>query len=296
MQLNAWLQFHTDRHLRSTMTAIVVLFSLSFPIFESWATDGDASGIVRAADPDAGINGPLPNFSGVWTRAWTEQQLFDPPDRGPGPVTTDPEWPHVRGRNDPWIADLTNPILLPHTRARLRELAEEQWAGGALLDNDSRCLPVGVLGAINLIDPMQILQTPTQVIFLYARDHIFRIVDLNRGHIEPDFPTWYGDSVAHYEANTLVVDTIGMNDKTLTDRYGTPHTDHLHTVERYNLSNANEILEARVTVEDPLTFAMAWSARFDYERNPTDAVEEIVCAENNRDPRMQLPTDPEPDF
>jgi hypothetical protein len=241
----------------------------------------------------------VPDFSGVWFRAWRQAQLFDPPDSGPGPVTGDPAWPHVRGVNAPWIADLSSPILQPQTRARLQELGEQQKAGHALLDNDSLCLPLGVLASLNLFDAVQILQTPTQVTFLYARDHQVRFVYLNRPHSKAVRPSWYGESVGHYEGDILVVDTIGMNEKTLVDRYGTPHSDRLHTVERYRFSASDAVLQATVTVEDPIAFRMPWTAKVDYRHDLTSTFEEIVCAENNRstaDQGIRLPTATKADF
>jgi hypothetical protein len=242
--------------------------------------------------------GPVPNISGIWERAWQERQLFDPPASGPGPVTGDPAHPHIRGANSPWIADATSPILRPETAAKLRAFAEQQFAGKALLDNDTLCLPIGVLGSLNMFDPLQILQTPTQVTFLYARDHQVRTVYLKRAHPPVLSQTWYGDSIGHYEGDTLVVDTIGMNDKTLVDRYGTPHSEQLHTVERYR-PIAGGMIEASVVVEDPAVFTTIWSATAKCRQAENQSFEEIVCAENNPatvDPSLQIPTDPTPDF
>jgi hypothetical protein len=241
----------------------------------------------------------VPDFSGLWERAWKQAQLFEPPENGPGPVTGDPKFPHIRGANSPWIADPTSPILQPATRDRLRVLNEQQFAGHALLDNDSVCLPVGVLAALNLFDPMQMLQTPGEVIFLYARDQQVRHVYLDRPHATSAKPSWFGDSVGHYEGDTLVVDTIGMNDRTQVDRYGTPHSTRLHTVERYRLSPQTGQLQTVVTVDDPETFTTPWTAMVAYKRQGAGKFEEIVCAENNRptaDEALKIPTAAKPDF
>lgn len=240
----------------------------------------------------------VPDFSGVWVRAWREAQLFDPPDSGPGPVTGDPAWPHIRGGASPWIADLRSPILRPEARAHLSALADQQKAGHAIFDNDTLCLPLGVLATLNLFDAIQILQTPSQVIFIYARDHQVRYVHLNRPHAKVVTPSWYGESVGHYEGKTLVVDTIGMNDKTLVDRYGTTHSTSLHTVERYRFSD-DGVFQVTVTVEDPATFTTPWTAKGSYRHDPKTVFEEIVCAENNRgtsDGGIQPPTALKADF
>ena len=252
-----------------------------------------ASNLSRASTPIA-----VPDLSGVWFRAWRVPQLFEPPDGGPGPVTGDPASPHIRGQNSPWIADLSSPILRPETRGRLTQLAEQQRAGHALLDNDTLCLPVGVLGSLNMFDAMQVLQTPDKVILLYARDHQMRVIYLDQPHSKDLAPTWYGESVGHYEGDTLVVDTIGMNSRTLVDRYGTPHSDQLHTIERYRRS-ADGTLDVSVIVEDPVTFTTAWSAKAAYKRDASTGFEEIVCAENNpaiSDGTIRVPAATHPDF
>ena len=93
---------------------------------------------------------------------------------------------------------------------------------------------------------------------------------------------WFGDSVGHYEGDTLVIDTVGMNDKTATDRFGTPHTAAMHVVERYRLKNDGKTLEDSFTVEDPGAFTTAWSGVLNYSRARVPKLEEEFCAENNR--------------
>jgi hypothetical protein len=129
---------------------------------------------------------------------------------------------------------------------------------------------------------LQIAQAPKEVVFLYSRDHHVRHVYLNVPHSKTPGHTWFGESVGHYEGDTLVVDTIGLNDKTDTDRFGTPHSDRIHVVERYRLSADRKRLEVLFTVDDPGAFTMQWSARADYRPDNISFFEENVCAENNR--------------
>jgi hypothetical protein len=96
-----------------------------------------------------------------------------------------------------------------------------------------------------------------------------------------DRPPYYGESVGHYEGDTLVVDTIGLNDKTWTDRFATPHTEKLHVVERYRLIDGAKTLEVFFTVEDPGAFTTIWSAITRYPRVNVERIEEEACAENN---------------
>ena len=82
---------------------------------------------------------------------------------------------------------------------------------------------------------------------------------MNVPHSANPKPSWYGESVGHYEGDTLVVDTVGFNDKTFVDSYRTPHTDKLHVVERFRLIDGGNTLEVAFTVDDPGTFYQPWS-------------------------------------
>jgi hypothetical protein len=108
-------------------------------------------------------------------------------------------------------------------------------------------------------------------------------------------PSWYGESVGHYEGETLVVDTIGQNTKTVVDAFRTPHTEKLHVVERWHLIDSGKRLQADITVDDPDTFNRPWSSYLRYERGKEPYYEDI-CAENNLnlfDYRMPVATKPD---
>jgi hypothetical protein len=106
-------------------------------------------------------------------------------------------------------------------------------------------------------------------------------------------PSWYGESVGHYEnGDTLVIDTIGLSDRTFVDGYRTPHTTQLHVVERLKIGNGGKTLEASFTADDAGTFYKPWGAK-----RPRDRVgaawEESVCQLNNDD-RFNQGFDPVP--
>jgi hypothetical protein len=141
------------------------------------------------------------------------------------------------------------------------------------------------------------------ITMLYQRDHTVRWIHLNQEHPKNLKPSWYGHSVGHYEGDTLVIDTIGMNDLTGVDRFNTPHTTALHVTERYRMVENGLALRVDVTVEDPGAFTMPWHARAHYRRQAlgaTGTIEEIVCAENNYDiltrKEFPIPRDDSPDF
>jgi hypothetical protein len=138
---------------------------------------------------------------------------------------------------------------------------------------------------LNLREPVQLLQAKDKVTIIYQRDHQVREVLLSRDHPAHIQPSWYGDSVGHYEGDTLVIDTVGESVKPLSvvDGFGTPHTDRLHVVERYRLITdaRGNGLQVIFRVDDPGAFTMPWTAMVVYHR-ARGRWEEIVCAENNR--------------
>jgi hypothetical protein len=120
----------------------------------------------------------------------------------------------------------------------------------------------------------------------WGQDFQLRHVYLNQPHSANPKPSWYGESVGHYEnGDTLVVDTIGMNDKTFVDNYRTPHTTRLHVVERFQIVDGGNALEVKVHVEDPGAFTMPWNAvqryaRFEGSRGNDGKLVETICAES----------------
>ena len=113
-------------------------------------------------------------------------------------------------------------------------------------------------------------------------------------------PSWFGESVGRYEGDTLVVDTIGLNDKTYVDNYQTPHTEQLHVTERFRMVEDGKTLEVNVHVEDPGAFTTPWNAVQRYRRMDRNPFIENVCAENNDDHFNQgmepMPEANKPDF
>jgi hypothetical protein len=215
---------------------------------------------------------------------------FQPPLSGPGPVLSDPAHPYYSnqaGRQPTFrIADLTNPILQPWAAERLRKTNEETRAGKPPFSPRETCWFAGVPGydVFSRLRPVYFLQTPTQVTIINEGDAQVRRVYLNVPHSANPKPSWYGESVGHYEnGDTLVIDTIGLNAKTFVDLYLTPHTEKLHVVERFKLAPDGKMIELTITVEDEGAFTTPWSARQTYNREPQAKMEEAICAENNVD-------------
>jgi hypothetical protein len=200
----------------------------------------------------------------------------------------DPVHPHRKSATpggqspDGWVADLTNPILKPETVARMKSIVAAEIEGHSHLKLNDLCYPSGVPMILNSRDPVQILQSAGRVTIIYLRDALTRRIYLDEPHSAKPGHSWFGESVGRYEGDILVVDTIGQNDRTFTDHFFTPHSDKIHTVERYQVSPDRKTLRVLFTIEDPETFTTPWSAQATYRADRTP-FEEIVCAENNRD-------------
>jgi len=241
------------------------------------------------------------------------------PKSGPGPVTWTPSIPLFvpesagRERNHR-VADLTNPILQPWVREVLEKENKAALAGNVQYTAIARCRPAGV-PVVHLLrrNGMFITQEPNKVTFLYQSDHQVRHVYLNVPHSANVKPSYYGESVGHYEGDTLVVDTIGISTKEPIDYYQTPHTDKLHVVERFRVIDGGKILEVNFTVEDPGAFTTPWSASQQYKAEPAprrmapgERFSESVCAESEsmaasrpQDPQhglVPIPISTKPDF
>ena len=228
----------------------------------------------------------IPDFSGGWDRIGTLLETYEsiPGFAGAGPLLVDPAHPHVNESPDlVWVPALDNPILTAQTLARLKPIVEAELKGIPHIKNEGHCEPSGVPGILNVRGGVvEFLQTPTQVTIMYAKDQQVRRIYLDVPHSPNPGHSWYGESVGHYEGgDTLVVDTIGLNDKTQIDRFGTTHSDRIHVVERYRVAPDRKTLEVQFTVDDPGAFTTPWSARVRLGARPP-RFDEQVCAENNR--------------
>jgi hypothetical protein len=248
--------------------------------------------VLGATLPAAGAD--VPDFTGDRSSAWIPDRPtgddFLPPPSGPGPVMSIKERPYVPngiGQQPTYrIADLSNPILKPWAIERMKKANEEVLAGKVPYITREHCWPAGVPGytVYTRVQPIHFVQTPTKVVIYNELNAQVRRVYLNVPHSVKPEPTWYGESVGRYEGDELVVDTIGLNDKTFVDNYRTPHTDQIHVVERFKMIEGGRILQALVTVTDPGTFNMPWTGLQRWRRLTDRPMVENLCAENNADP------------
>ena len=281
-----------------------------------------------AVTPAAASAASIPDFSGVWAHPGVG---FGPPLSGPGPVINKSRLPSGQSNSDLLVGDYSNPILKPAAAAVVKRNGEIQLAGLAYPDPDNQCLQNPV-PYIFWNFALRLMQLPDKVVLVYDHDDDYREVPLNRPHPATVVPSVHGDSVGHYEGDTLVIDTVGvkLGPYRTIDRFGTPYTQALHVVERYRrisyeatkegLARAakewrpvgsavdpnyrGKGLQLEFTVEDPGVFTMPWSATITYGRSAIDW-EERVCAENIQheydgqffsDKDAHIPTADKPDF
>jgi hypothetical protein len=142
------------------------------------------------------------------------------------------------------------------------------------------CFPPGVPRIYLHPFPMEIIQTPGRVLIVYEFNHFVRqIFTDGRKHNTDLGPTWMGDSIGKWEGDTLVADTIGLNDKTWLDRAGHPHSEDLHVVERFRRVDANT-LTIDLTLDDPKAYPQPIKAQLTYQLKPDWNITEMICEDN----------------
>jgi len=206
----------------------------------------------------------------------------------PPPITNDPEHPHIsngeanrRGVQPTYrVSDLTHPNLKQWTKDVMKKDNDEVLAGKIAYTPGSSCRPAGVTAFSLDGGPYFFIQTPTKVLIIQEGEQIARQIYLNVPHSTNPKPSWFGESVGHYEGDTLVVDTIGQNDKTFIDHYRTPHTEKLHVVERWRMIEDGKKLEVLITIEDQDTFNQPWKAILRWDRAQR-TLSENICVEGN---------------
>ena len=200
-----------------------------------------------------------PNFSASnvgWVSVGGE---WTPLPGSPPPVKQDPAHRYVPNNvaEQPTfrIADINNPNLTQFAKDSLKKTNEEVLAGKPMWSRSARCWATGVPAfLLTPAQPMFFVQTPQQVSMIAQHDNDVRRIYMNVPHSANPKPSWYGESVGHYEGDTLVIDTIGLNDKTFVDNFRTPHSEKLHVVERLRLVEGGKFIEADVLIEDPAVF------------------------------------------
>jgi hypothetical protein len=211
---------------------------------------GAAPALAQQGPPDfSASNVGWISVGGEWT----------PLPGSPPPVRQDPAHRYVPnnvGEQPTFrIADINNPNLTQFAKDSLKKTNEEVLAGKPMWSRSARCWATGVPAfLLTPAQPMFFVQTPQQVSMIAQHDNDVRRIYMNVPHSANPKPSWYGESVGHYEGDTLVIDTVGLNDKTFVDNFRTPHSEKLHVVERLRLVEGGKFIEAEVLIEDPAVF------------------------------------------
>jgi len=221
-------------------------------------TAGLLAGLICAGiAPALPQQGP-PDFSANnagWVSVFGE---WTPLPGSPPPVKQDPVHHYVPNNvaEQPTfrIADIDNPNLTQFAKDSLKQTNDAVLAGKPMWSRSARCWATGPAFLLTPAQPMFFIQTPEQVRILAQHDNDVRRIYMNVSHSADLKPSWYGESVGHYEGDTLVIDTIGFNDKTFIDNFRTPHSEKLHMIERLRLVEGGRFLEAEVLIDDPAVF------------------------------------------
>jgi hypothetical protein len=254
--------------------------------FAVWALTGAASAEGQANDK-------IPALASV-DFAWLSMGGFiDPPSgTGHGPLKQDPAHP-FHGNNDgpglvtPTLGNYKDPVLKPWAAESMKASNDEVLSGerGLPFSAQGRCYPGGVPGQLLYpAEPFYFIQTPSEVWMIWQRDHMVRRIYLTDKHSGNVKPSWFGESIGHYEGgDTLVVDTVGLSTRnSYIDNFRTPHSEKEHVVERYKVSADGKMLEAAVTVADPDAFNEPLHMIKRWRKVGNQHLE-TVCAENNGD-------------
>jgi hypothetical protein len=267
-----------------------------------------------------------PDFSGTWRHG--NLPWFIPPASGPGPVTNLSREDRTGVSNySALVGDYRNPILQPWAADVLKKKGELSLAGVVFSNPHNTCWPEPVPFLFKQMS-MTMLQLPDQIVMLFGETQEIRRVRLNQPHPAKVTPSWYGDAVAHYDGDTLVIDTVGVRadrPHAMIDLFGTPYTEKLHVVERYRLVDYDDVkdamqrgtkenwrpggpynrnykdkyLQVGFTIEDAGAFTTPWTATMVYLRD-RDRLPEAVCAEGrfgfHNNEGADLPHADKPDF
>jgi hypothetical protein len=248
---------------------------------------------------DAAAQASRPDF--MTGAAWLGGGSFiEIPGSTPTPVRQDPRYRYVPNNTNEQptyrIGDITNPNLKQWVKDVMKKDNDEVLAGKYAYTARSSCAPGGVPGFMLFpAQPIHIIQAPKQVLMLYQGNAEVRRIHLDVQHTRNPKSSFYGESVGRYEGDTLIVDTIGLNNKTFLDAYRTPHSDKLHVTERWRIAGDGK-LEVRIRIEDPEAFNQPFEVMQRYAKVPANWSEQI-CAENNGYFfQERIPTATSPDF
>ncbi len=221
------------------------------------ARSGASAGFSPPTGPAPRTAAGKPDFSGVWDHPYV-----------PDMSRSNPRNPAVQ----------KGPGDLPYTAAGTANITAYDPAKNG--DYTGMCMPFGLMRSMNSPYPLQIMQNDKYVAFLFEQSTWFHVVPFKVEHSTDPNPTWFGESIARWDGDTLVVDTTGFNGFTRLDTKGDPHSDRMHLVQTFKMTDAGHIAYT-VTVDDPLYYTKPWTNERTFTLT-NDNLIEYSCEENNR--------------
>jgi hypothetical protein len=180
----------------------------------------------------------------------------------------------------------TEPPLQPWAEAKFKTVKPGYGPQASALSEDplSDCLPPGLPRIFLVPFPMQIVQLPNEVVILFEYDHFVLHIDTSGREHPPNIaPTWMGDSVGKWEGETLVVDTVGLTEKSWLDQVGHPHSNALHVVERFKRVD-HRTLEDDIAFDDPRAYTRPWTGQVIFKLRPGWHLMEYICEDHMEEP------------
>jgi hypothetical protein len=260
--------------MRLNVSLIAMLSLLSIPAVAQWL-NYRTPGIPRTKDGKPNLSAPAPitsdgkpDFTGIWEVARRPSATPQPPI---------PSGTGNGGLKNFLPAGETIPFQ-PWAEALYKQRVATNGVG---LPSE-HCLPHGLPGAMMIPIAFQIIQTPAQISVLFEEFNYFRRI-FTDGRSLPEVinPTWFGYSVGKWDKDVLVVDTIGFNDLTWIDISGYPHTESLHTTERFTRPDFGH-MDLVVTIDDPKAYTRQWTPTLHFQLKADYEMIEHVC-DNERD-------------
>ena len=174
------------------------------------------------------------------------------------------------------------PDLTPLGKAERDKRVQAEKEGAPIADASAYCWPHGVPRVMNSPYPIQLIQKPDEIVIVHEVAHNVRHIYMNVPHSNPVKTAFMGESVGHWEGDTLVIDTLGVDPRTWIDEVGLIHGPKLHTVERIRKVEDGHALENEVMIDDPDYYPHPWYMRDTYAWRPDLRIAEYSCEENNR--------------
>ena len=191
------------------------------------------------------------------------------------------KWAMTRRITHLLTSDGKEPPLNAAGKAEYEKRQAALHNGDKSIDPINACLMHGTPRLLYAPHPFLILQTTRSVNFVHEVNHTFRIIYWDEKLPEDPDPDYLGYSIARFEGRTLVIDTIGLNDKTWLDYSGLPHGEKLKVEERYTLTDPNTI-KGSITLTDPDYYTAAWTTNLTLRKQPGMQLEENVCTDTHR--------------